>query len=95
MTTDKVKHERIVTDLNEAIMDLGNVECEQVPDIFYPEDFSGSLQMREMAVQTARKICLRCPVIAKCLKAGMYEEYGIWGGTTPEQRKRLKRQQII
>lgn len=95
MTTDKVKQERIIADLNEAILDLGNVECEQVPDIFYPEDFSTSVNMREMAVRTAREICFRCPVLAKCLKAGMYEEYGIWGGTTPEQRKRLRRESVI
>lgn len=95
MTTDKVKQERIIVDLNEAIMDIGNVECEQIPDIFYPEDFSDSVNMREMAVKTAREICFRCPVMTKCLKAGMYEEYGIWGGTTPEQRRRLRKQQQI
>jgi len=29
--------------------------------------------------------------MAKCLQVGMYEDFGIWGGATPEQRKRIKR----
>jgi hypothetical protein len=29
--------------------------------------------------------------MAKCLKVGMYEDFGIWGGTTPEQRRQLKK----
>jgi hypothetical protein len=27
----------------------------------------------------------------KCLKVGMFEEYGIWGATTPDQRKKIRR----
>jgi hypothetical protein len=96
MTTDKATQERLTVDLNEAIKDLGGVECEQVPDIFFPEDFrmksqGQDLEMAKMAEQTAREICMRCPVMAKCLKVGMYEDYGIWGGSTPEQRKKLKK----
>jgi hypothetical protein len=34
---------------------------------------------------------MECPVIDKCLKVGMFEETGIWGGTTPEQRRRIRR----
>ena len=93
------EHGRLLLDLQEAIQDNGGVECEQAPDIFYPEDFSarshGDNNMRAMAEKTAREICMTCPVIAKCLKAGLYEEFGIWGGTTPEQRKKLRREQQI
>jgi WhiB family redox-sensing transcriptional regulator len=53
------------------------------------------MRMVRLAENTAREICLRCPVIALCLKVGLYEDYGIWGGTTPEQRRKLKRQQQI
>lgn len=100
MTTDKVTIERLTADLTEAILDIGGVECSQVPDVFFPEDFRAKakgqdLQMARLAEQTAREICLRCPVIAKCLKVGMYEDFGIWGGTTPEQRKRLRRQKVL
>ena len=93
MTSDKVTLERITIALQEAIIDNGGVECEQVPDIFFPEDLStpGQSHMRIMATETAREICLRCPVMAKCLKVGMFEEYGIWGATTPEQRRLLRK----
>jgi hypothetical protein len=96
MTTDKNLVSRLNIDLTEAIIDNGGVECEQVPDIFFPEDFRArqieqDYGMARMAEETARQICLRCPVMAKCLKVGMYEEYGIWGGTTAEQRKKLRK----
>jgi hypothetical protein len=68
-----------------------------VPEIFFPEDFRAKskgqdLEMAKLAEQTAREICLRCPVMAKCLQVGMFEDYGIWGGSTAEQRKRIKKQ---
>jgi len=99
MTTDKqARQDRDTTALMEAIEDNGGVECTQVPDVFFPEDFhtsSVNMSMVRLAENTAREICLRCPVIALCLKVGLYEDYGIWGGTTPEQRRKLKRQQQI
>jgi WhiB family redox-sensing transcriptional regulator len=93
MTTDKLALNRITLDLHEAITDLGGVECEQVPDIFFPEDFLPNThpRIRSESIETAREICMRCPVMDKCLKVGMFEEYGIWGGTTPEQRRRIRR----
>jgi hypothetical protein len=33
--------------------------------------------------------------MAKCLKVGMFEDYGIFGGTTPQQRKRIRRNQDV
>jgi hypothetical protein len=97
MTTDKANQERLTINLNEAILDNGGVECEQVPEIFFPEDFRAKskgqdLEMAKLAEQTAREICLRCPVMAKCLQVGMFEDYGIWGGSTAEQRKRIRKQ---
>jgi hypothetical protein len=92
MATD-MQLNRITLDLHEAITDLGSVECEKVPDIFFPEDLGqpGDGRLKRQAIETARQICMECPVMDKCLKVGMYEESGIWGGTTPEQRKRLRR----
>jgi len=93
MTTDKLKLNRITLDLHEAITELDGVECEKVPELFFPEDFavSNNARLREEAIETARTICFKCPVIDKCLKVGLFEEYGIWGGTTPEQRRRIRR----
>jgi hypothetical protein len=100
MTTDKKRLDLLMLDLHEAIMDNQGTECEQVPDIFFPEDFRAKakgqdLEMARLAEKTAREICMRCPVMAKCLKVGMYHDYGIWGGTTPEQRKLIRKEQPL
>jgi hypothetical protein len=97
MPTDKLVLSQVNLDLHESIMDIGGVECEQVPNIFFPEDYIGTTDAKtiRMVTSTAREICLRCPVMAKCLKVGMFEEYGIYGGTTPAQRKQLRREQQI
>jgi len=51
--------------------------------------------MVRLAENTAREICMRCPVIAQCLRVGLREEFGIWGGTTPKQRAKIRREQQI
>lgn len=43
------------------------------------------------ATLPAKRICRDCPVKMECLEKGMNEPYGIWGGTTPEERKKLVR----
>jgi WhiB family redox-sensing transcriptional regulator len=93
MTSDKLLLNRITLDLHEAITELEGVECEKVPELFFPEDFAPNtpLRIRNEAIETARAICMRCPVIDKCLKVGLFEEYGVWGGTTPEQRRQIRR----
>ena len=42
----------------------------------------------------ALSICATCPVRAQCLDYAVrnHETYGIWGGTTPEQRRRIRRE---
>ena len=37
----------------------------------------------------ARKLCLECPVRYDCLEAGLKEEFGIWGGHSLSQRRRI------
>jgi len=100
MTTDTLRIDRLTRSLIEAIDENGGVECSQVPEAFFPEDFysrggrdkDGTVAMMEA---TAREICLRCPIMALCLEAGMYEDYGIYGGTTPKQREKIKRERQI
>jgi WhiB family redox-sensing transcriptional regulator len=42
----------------------------------------------------ALALCDTCPVRAQCLEYALRnkESYGVWGGTTPEQRRRMRRQ---
>jgi hypothetical protein len=45
----------------------------------------------DLAVARALRVCGRCPLLAECRRyaIGNREAYGIWGGTTPEERRRL------
>jgi hypothetical protein len=96
MTPDNSKKlDRLTVQLREAIDLNGGVECQTQPETFYPEDWHDlgrSTMMRDLATKTAKEICMRCPVIAECLQVGVYEDFGIWGGTTPDQRKKIRKQ---
>ncbi|WP_200926847.1 WhiB family transcriptional regulator [Sphaerimonospora mesophila] len=56
------------------------------PGLFYPEQ-GGSCR-------PAKRICASCPVRGDCFAYSMArgEIYGIWGGTTEDERRRLRRQ---
>lgn len=53
------------------------------PSIFDGEELLPTIQ--------AKKICSTCPISQLCLAWGIAnEEFGIWGGTTPAERKKLR-----
>jgi WhiB family redox-sensing transcriptional regulator len=56
------------------------------PDKFFSDDPAIIKYIRET-------YCLRCPVRHECLTWALTEreEYGIWGGCTPKQRRRILR----
>jgi WhiB family transcriptional regulator, redox-sensing transcriptional regulator len=66
------------------------VLCAQAdPDVWYPEHHA--------LIARAKRICAACPVRAECLEyalsgAGTWRGIttGIWGGTTPRERSRLR-----
>jgi WhiB family redox-sensing transcriptional regulator len=53
------------------------------PDLFMPE------RGARRDVQQAVKACATCPVRLECLEYGRYERYGIWGGLSGQERRRL------
>jgi WhiB family transcriptional regulator, redox-sensing transcriptional regulator len=60
--------------------------CSQTdPEAFYPEK-GGS-------TKDAKKVCLGCPVTKECLQWALDhdERYGVWGGLSERERRRLKR----
>ena len=62
--------------------------CSDVdPDVFYPEEYSG-WQARSLTLE-AKQICSSCPVRVDCLEYAVEErlDHGIWGGTTPGDRR--------
>lgn len=53
---------------------------------FVPEDGSRKSEHR------AKQICRVCPVIDECLDYALqFNEAGIWGGMTPNERRQLRR----
>lgn len=64
-------------------------ECQQFPDVFHNEDWPQPYE----AAKTAKAYCHRCPIQLDC---GLYaieanEPYGVWGGMTAAERKRIKK----
>lgn len=61
------------------------------PDLFFPVA-AGEAGARQAA--RAQRICERCQVRKECLEYAMANSqmHGIWGGTTPEDRIRVRRQ---
>jgi WhiB family transcriptional regulator, redox-sensing transcriptional regulator len=63
--------------------------CAQTdPEAFFPEK-GGS-------TREAKRICVGCEVKAECLEyaLGSDERFGIWGGLSERERRRLKRSAV-
>jgi WhiB family redox-sensing transcriptional regulator len=65
--------------------------CRDVPEasnveLFYPEraNTPGGKHLIP-----ARKLCLKCPVRYECLEYGLEDQFGIWGGHSLSQRRRI------
>ncbi|CAN5601145.1 hypothetical protein BH24ACT5_BH24ACT5_17330 [soil metagenome] len=59
--------------------------CRGMPaDLFFPQQGQPSDQ--------AKAVCAGCPVRTECLNYALthYELFGIWGGTSQKQRRRLR-----
>ena len=65
------------------------VACLSDREAFFPEDYS--LRCRP-AIEAAKAICATCPVREECLQWALPVPSldGIWGGTTPLERRRLR-----
>lgn len=55
------------------------------PGSFFPD----GTQWRQYL--TAKKVCRSCPVRGECLTYAITHriEHGVWGNTTPEERRRM------
>ena len=63
-------------------------------DDFFPEKADGHGKKQ---VNRARRICLDCPVVVECLHAALVtnEKFGVWGMTSPKQRRLLRKVNTI
>ncbi|MFI7708054.1 WhiB family transcriptional regulator [Nonomuraea sp. NPDC049480] len=64
------------------------------PSLFFPITWDGHPGHPE---ERARRICHACPVQAACLDWALStgEPDGVWGGTTPEERRRIRSRQRL
>ena len=59
------------------------------PDLFFPISATGRA---EKQIAKAKLICAGCTVRLECLEFAMNHDqlFGIWGGTTPQERRVLR-----
>lgn len=59
------------------------------PDLFYPE--------RGASTRAAKEVCRACVVRDDCLEYALKngERFGIWGGMSERERRRIRRQRAI
>lgn len=60
------------------------------PDVFFPIGTTGPALEQ---IETARRICTACHVADECLEFALAtnQEAGVWGGTTEEERRKLRK----
>jgi len=73
--------------LSAAIDEAGEVPCQRLPEVFFPDDFL-TKDMKEQAAEMAQSFCATCPVRLECFEYAMVskERFGVWGGTLPSDR---------
>ena len=61
------------------------------PELFFPIGTTGAALMQ---IEQARAVCRQCPVQADCLDFALTtnQDSGIWGGTSEEERRVLRRE---
>jgi len=60
-------------------------------ELFHPHDGENA------KAEAARAVCAGCPVRNECLDDAVTAnvQYGVWGGTTPRERRRIRRQRAL
>ncbi len=61
------------------------------PDLFFPVGTTG---LALVQIEKAKAVCHGCDVQASCLEFALAtnQESGVWGGTSEEERRKLRRQ---
>lgn len=59
-------------------------------DLFFPNGVTGPAVDQ---IEAAKAVCTLCPVRAECLEFALVtnQQCGVWGGTTEEERRKLRR----
>lgn len=66
-------------------------------DTFFPNELKtqGRRAVESAQIRHAKQICAGCPVQTPCLEYALSSihsrDYGVWGGTSPDDRAKLRR----
>ena len=61
-------------------------------ELWYEERMS----KKHLNVRDLRAVCMNCPALQPCAEyAVVWEEWGFWGGMTPNERRAIRKQQGI
>lgn len=73
------------------IQQVGGTPCADRSEVMFPESWWG--KPSNVILEAAKEVCMDCPVKLMCLETALAndEEYGVWGGLTADERRRLKR----
>lgn len=72
-------------------MDLNLAACIGMDtELFYPPDGRMSREGRELT-EMAKGVCASCGIREDCLEYHLDEEFGIFGGLTPRERRERKK----
>lgn len=71
---------------------MTQVNCSGVdPEFFFPSNMQNAEE-----ISMYKRMCSTCPGQQKCLEWGLrHEEYGMWGGLTQIEIRKLRRQKKI
>jgi len=69
---------------------LDQAACHSMPnEMFYPEHNQRKLEKE--AISLARAVCLKCPIYQECYDHSIrHEEFGLWAGMSPHQRRAIR-----
>ena len=86
-----------MTALSEAALEPAETRdalCrEEDPELFFERESRGDWRGRHRLTLAAKAICDQCPIRRRCLEVALInrEPYGIFGGLTATERRRLTR----
>jgi len=81
--------------LADMVHDAGvdQIPCSNAPDLFFPDN-TDPVNSAQINIQHAVRMCKEsCPIMNECATYAIRydEEFGVWGGLTAAQRRRLRK----
>lgn len=76
---------------NYTVIPTDDALCKEIdPELWFPQHKgTGGLKDSYFNMRTAKQFCLECPIVLNCLMSAVktQELHGIWGGSTPRERR--------